>query len=150
MVFRMTTPIRAPRAGMTLIEVMLAVVILSTGLIALLTCASRLMAVAGQAKNYETARRLLGQVEVESPLRLKEEIEEGTETGTFSTGEKGWTWERTIQHIGEEEEARDGLFLVTTRVRWSNRGKNVTEETVTYRYIPKNFEGVHTLLPNTP
>ena len=135
---------------MTLIEVMLAVVILSTGLIALLTCASRLLAVAGQAKNYETARRLLSQVEVESPLRLKDDIAEGTETGTFSTGEKGWRWERTIRHIGEEEEARDGLFLVTTRVAWSHRGKNVSEQTVTYRYVPKNFEGVHTLLPNTP
>ena len=60
------------RAGVTLIEVMLATVILSAGISALVLAATRALAVAGKAKEYETARRLIGQVDLEIPPNFQE------------------------------------------------------------------------------
>jgi hypothetical protein len=140
---------RKGREGMTLLEVMLAVVVLTTGLIALVTAASRCIAVAGQAKNYELARRMMGQVEVESPLWLKDEIEAGSESGTFTDGPKGWSWTRDIENLGEDDETQEGLFKVRTRVLWGGRGGTQFEEEEQYLFVPKNFEGVFTLKPNT-
>lgn len=130
--------------GMTLLEVMLAVLILTTGLIALVTAASRCIAVAGQARDYEQARRLMGRVEVESPLWVKEEIGAGVEGGVFTGGPRGWSWAREIVDCGADDETREGLFLVKTRVMCGGRGVEEEEE---YLFVPKNFEGVFTLKP---
>ena len=59
---------------MTLVEVLLAIVILGSALAALLGAASQAIGVVKQARNYETARTMLAQVEVEKPLRLEDEI----------------------------------------------------------------------------
>ena len=77
---------------MTLVEVMLAVVILGMALGGLVEAASRALAVVRQARNYELARRMLGRVEAENPLRLLDEIVPGTESGGFDGGPAGWSW----------------------------------------------------------
>ena len=81
---------------MTLIEVLLAVVILGASLGALVEAASRALAVVRQARNYETARRMLGEVDAEHPLWLKDEIVPGQESGGFTGGPPGWRWTRTV------------------------------------------------------
>ncbi len=86
---------RSSRSGLTLIEVMLATVILAVGLTALVTATSRCLAVAGKAKEYETARRLVGQVDLEIPIEF-EELEEGAESGRFSGEFRDYTWRREI------------------------------------------------------
>jgi len=121
------------RYALTLIEVLLALTILSIGLFVMIATASRCLAVARQAKHYEKARHLLARVEVEEPLPLKEEIEEGTESGGFRGESSDYRWRRTIELVGEEE---DALFEVTTRVMWSDRGQQAFEEVVTYLHAP--------------
>jgi len=135
-----TTPIPhhsilpARKAGMTLIEVMLAIVILGIGAGTLLVATARCMAVATKAKHYSTAHRLLLRVNTENPL-TRGEVDDGTESGTF---EDGYSWEREI--IESENEDREGLYTIRTRITWSARGRNAFEETTSYLYIPPKEE----------
>ena len=142
---------REARAGMTLVEVLLAIVILGSALAALLSAASQAIGVVKQARNYETARTMLGMVEVEKPLRLEEEITVGEESGSFKDGPAGWTWKRRIEPAseeGEDDELMGGLYLVTTTVYWgSGSGRTSSEETVRYLYVPENIDGKRTLRP---
>lgn len=139
----------ARRAGMTLIEVLLAVVILGTALGALVEAASRSLAVVRQARNYETARRMLGEVDAENPLWLKDEIAPGHESGGFTGGPSGWRWSRAVQHLGDADEDKEGLFIVTTRVIWSHGNNQGREEISQYLFVPKNVDGKYSLKPKT-
>jgi prepilin-type N-terminal cleavage/methylation domain-containing protein len=123
-----TAPFR--KAGLTLIEVMLAIVILGIGAGTLLVATSRCVAVATKARHYSTAHRLIQQVNVEKPL-TRGEIYAGVESGTF---ENGYSWQREI--IENENEDREGLYTVRTRISWSASGPNAFEETVAYLYVP--------------
>ncbi|HOE36035.1 MAG TPA: prepilin-type N-terminal cleavage/methylation domain-containing protein [Kiritimatiellia bacterium] len=138
---------RRNRAGMTLIEVMLAVVILGMALGVLVGAASRALAVVRQARNYELARRMIGRVEVESPLRLKDRIEAGTENGSFSGGPAGWSWSRKLEDLGADDEEQEGLFRLTTRVTWAQGEQRSAEEVVQLLYVPKNSSGEFSLKP---
>ena len=144
-------PVRERRAGMTLAEVLLAIVILGAALAALLGAASQAIGVVKQARNYETARTMLALVEVEKPLRLEEEITVGEDGGSFQDGPPGWRWTRKIEAAseeGEDDEKMGGLYLVTTTVYWgSGSGKTSSEETVRYLYVPENIDGKRTLKP---
>ena len=132
---------------MTLVEVLMAVVILGTALVALVEAASRALAVVRQARNYEIARRMLGQVDAENPLRLLDEIQAGEESGGFESGPAGWSWTRTIEDLGADDEQKEGLFQVTTRVLWSQGERQGMEETVQLLYVPENSDGTRTLKP---
>lgn len=127
-----TAPSR--KAGLTLIEVMLAMMILGIGAGTLLVATSRCVAVATKARHYSTAHRLIQQVNVEKPL-TRGEIDAGVESGTF---ENGYSWEREV--IENENEDQEGLYTVRTRVSWSASGPNAFEETVAYLYIPPEKE----------
>ena len=144
-------PNRPGREGMTLVEVLLAIVILGSALAALLGAASQAIGVVKQARNYETARTMLAQVEVEKPLRLEDEITVGEDGGIFRDGPDGWRWSRKIEAAseeGEDDEKMGGLYLVTTTVYWgSGSGKTSSEETVRYLYVPENIDGKRTLRP---
>ena len=127
---------------------MLAVVILGTALGALVEGASRALAVVRQARNYEQARRMLGRVEAENPLRLLDEISAGRESGGFDGGPAGWSWERILEDFGEEDEQQEGLFRMTTRVYWTRAGEGRgLEEIVQMLYVPENSDGKRTLKP---
>jgi len=134
---------------MTLIEVMLAVVILGSALVALLSATSRALAVVRQARNYEMARRMLGRVEAENPIRLMDEITAGQESGSFDGGPSGWSWNRVIEDYGMDDEQKEGLFLLTTRVYWTKGSTKGMEETIQYLFVPENSDGVRTLKPKT-
>ena len=143
-------PFPAPgsrRSGLTLIEVMLAVAILGMALGGLIEAASRALAVVRQAQNYEMARRMLGRVDAENPLRLLDEIVAGEESGGFESGPQGWTWTRMIADFGADDEQKKGLFQLTTRVSWSQGERRGMEETVQLLYVPKNSDGKFTLKP---
>lgn len=122
---------RQSKKGLTLIEVLLAVVILGVGAGVLMLATARCLAVISQARHYSTAQRLILQVGAEHPL-TRAEVEAGSESGDFDD-EPGYTWEREITE--PEDENRAGLYTVRTRVSWSDRGKNSFEETVTWHYI---------------
>ena len=122
----------ASKKGMTLIEVLIALVILTVGVSSLMVAMSRCLSVVRTARNREVARGLLRRVDIEHPIDRKT-LEETDESGDFEDLE-GYTWSRVILMVDEEE--RPGLFLVTTRVQWAERGRAAFEEITTYNYAP--------------
>lgn len=112
----------------------MALVILGTGLVVLIAAASRCIAVVRKVRNFETSRELLAQVELENPIQLEEKIEDANKSGAFSYPYGGYTWNREVEFVGNEE---DGLFEVRTTIGWSERGENVSEKFVTYVYAPE-------------
>ncbi|NCC52838.1 MAG: prepilin-type N-terminal cleavage/methylation domain-containing protein [Spartobacteria bacterium] len=128
------------KQGLTLIEVMLALVILGISLVGLTATTSRCLAIARKARNYENARRLLGQIELTDPL-FDEEIEPGDDSGSFDPPYEDYKWSRTIEQVAEEGEDEEGLYKITMRVIWSDRGRDTKEEVVTYLYAPEATEG---------
>lgn len=122
---------RINTAGMTLIEVILAALILSVGLGGLLLAASRSMAVLRAARMFEEARWTLSLGELEYPPVVTEDIQDML-AGPVEY-DNGYTFERMV----EESENDDGLHIMRTRVTWGDRGRERFEEVVQYVYIPE-------------
>ena len=120
------------KKGMTLIEVLIALVILSVGVGAMMEAMIRCLSVVRTARNREMARSLLRRIDVEFPIDEKA-IDELSEDGDFDDVE-GYVWSREILVVDEEE--RPGLFIVTTRVQWAERGRDTFEEVTIYKYVP--------------
>ena len=114
------------RSGLTLIEVLVAVAIVGTGFVVLLTGAARCLAVMKLARHYQTAQWVLGRGEAEFPLTATDDVEELEVSG--EEYENGFTFSREI----EEDEDEDELFVVRTRVTWTDSGHERYEETVRY------------------
>ncbi len=124
--------ISASKKGMTLIEVLIAMVILSVGVSSLMLAMSRCLAVVRTARNRDVARGLIQRVDIENPIESAD-MEEFSESGDFEDTE-GYTWFRETLRVDEEE--RPGLFLVTTRIQWSEKGRDAFEEITIYKYTP--------------
>lgn len=124
---------RNAKAGLTLIEVLLAVAILGFGIAGMVMAGGRCLAVARQARNYQQAREALAQVEVEEPLALVENMDRGNESGTLRAPYDKFRWERKVEPIGLEQ---DYLYQVTTSIMWSEEGKHGGEAVTTYVYRP--------------
>lgn len=120
------------KRGLTLIEVLLAVAILGVGAGVLMLATARCLAVVSRSRHYSTAQRLILQAEAEHPL-TRSSMETASGSGRFDN-EPGYIWERRITE--PEDETRKGLYVVRTRVGWSDRGRENFEEVVTWRYIP--------------
>lgn len=130
----------ASRAGLTLVEVILALVILGTALTALIAAASRALAVVRQAKNLDTSRELFGVLEVMEPIQppFIEEIEEAAGSGNFERPYENYRWERTVEVVGDEE---DGLWLLTMTISWKENERQRSESVQTYVYWPEDKQG---------
>ena len=122
------------RAGLTLLEVLLAIIILGIGLIVLVSTASKCLSVAKKARNYETARELLARVELEHPIK-KDKMEEADGDGSFDADYSGYRWTRKVDLVGLE---KDGLWEVSTTVSWSESSGGNSEEIVTYVHAPQD------------
>ncbi len=93
---------------------------------------SRCLSVVRTARNREVARGLFQRVDIENPIESVD-MEELSESGEFDDTE-GYQWFRNIVIVDEEE--RPGLFLVTIRIQWSERGRDAFEEITVYKYAP--------------
>ena len=124
------------KRGLTLIEVMLAVVILGISLVILVSTAAKCLSIAKKARNYETARELLARLELEEPIK-KDKITDANGSGSFDSEYSAYTWEREVEFVGLEE---DGLWKVTSTVKWSESTGQNSEQLVTYLFAPQ--EGV--------
>lgn len=116
------------RAGLTLIEVLLAVIILSVSLTALLVASSRCIAVMTASRNYQTARWLLQMKQLEHPILYDtleniEDIEVSVEID-----DNGFSFERIV----EDDEDEDDLYLVKSVVSWTRKGYTVKEDYIEY------------------
>jgi prepilin-type N-terminal cleavage/methylation domain-containing protein len=126
--------VRHSRSGLTLVEVLLAVAILGAGLTVLLTGAARCLVVMRNAKQYQRAQWAMKMGELEHPLIVSNDLEDLEVTG--ETYDHDFTFTREVDE--EEESDDDGLFVVRTRVTWSDKGSEMKDEVVQYIYSPDN------------
>jgi prepilin-type N-terminal cleavage/methylation domain-containing protein len=127
------------RAGFSLIEVMIATAILGIGIAGIVVAGSKCLAVARQARNYEVAREAVARVEIEEPIVLEEKIENAENSGTLEAPYQNFTWQRSVERVGLEE---DALYEVTTIVQWSEGSDKGREEIVTFVRRPgENLPG---------
>ncbi|MDF7825558.1 prepilin-type N-terminal cleavage/methylation domain-containing protein [Pontiellaceae bacterium B12227] len=127
----------ASKKGLTLVEVLLALVILSVGVSSMMMAMSRCLAVVRTARNRDVARGLVQRIDLEFPIE-EVDMAELSESGDFD-GLDGYTWFRDIEIVDEEE--RPGLFFVTLRVQWAERGRDAFEEVSMFKYAP-NAESI--------
>jgi len=122
-------PNNRPKSGMTLVETVLALAILSIGIFILLETTAKCLAVVRMARNYQTARAVLDCGESEYPLRGTNTIEQNTVEGVDYDG---YAFSRDLQPVDGEEK----LFMVVTKVAWSETGHESGEELIGYVYCP--------------
>lgn len=118
------------RAGMTLVEVLLAAAILALGLTSLLIGISSCLAVMRASREFESAQWVLGAGELKYPIRPVEDLEELNVDGDTDLAE-GYRFEREVQEkelLASEED--DGLYELRTRVSWGEGGPGESEEVV--------------------
>jgi hypothetical protein len=127
------SPVTDSRLGLTLVEVILAIAILGLGIAGMVAAAAKCLAVARQARNYETAREALARVELKYPVELEEKIMDAADSGTLDRPYDGYSWRREVEEVGLEE---DTLFKITTTIAWSDSGRNSEETIVTFVYRP--------------
>ncbi|VGO15279.1 hypothetical protein PDESU_03861 [Pontiella desulfatans] len=122
----------ASKRGLTLIEVLIALIILSVGVSSMMVAMARCLSVVRTARNRDVARGLIQRVDIENPIESVD-MDEMTEDGDFDDVE-GYTWFREILMVDEEE--RPGLFEVTTRIQWSEKGRDAFEAITVFKYAP--------------
>lgn len=117
------------KSGMTLVETVLALAILSIGIFILVETTAKCLAVVRMARNYQTARATLGRGESEYPLRGTNSVEQNKVEGVDYNG---YVFSRDLQPVDGEKK----LYMVVTKVTWSETGHESGEELVSYVYCP--------------
>ncbi len=116
-------------SGMTLVEVLLAMAILTLGLFSLTAAASRCLAIMRTASQYHAARAVLDQGSLEYPL-----IRYGREVYNLEVNPVnypgGYIFERTSEEVEDEEK----LYIIQTRVSWARRGNEARIEIWDYLF----------------
>ncbi len=119
---------RAGRSGMTLIEVLLAAVILGAGMTVLLTAASRCINAVRVSRQYQDAQFILSRGEADFPAVIRDGVEDLEVDDERYPG--GFVFSRTV----DDDEDEDHLWALRTRVTWSDRGRRPYHEVVRYVY----------------
>ncbi len=125
------------KAGMTLVEVMLAVFILAVCLIGLLQG----MAVSAQyfhASHFvQQAMNVLAKGDAAHPMAINEDPVSDLEVTPDGELLAGWTYER----VCEEDEDEDGLYTVRTKVVQGHGGPGNEMEFLSLLYFPEGLSG---------
>ena len=112
--------------GFTLIEVMLAVIILSVGLTVMLTAASRCLAIMRSAKNYQTAQWTLNKGDLDYPIVTTNDVKSLVVSPVEYPG--GFSFSREI----DDDDDKDHLYVMHTKVSWSDHSHQMSEEVIRY------------------
>jgi prepilin-type N-terminal cleavage/methylation domain-containing protein len=127
------------QSGLTLVEVLVALAILTASAGVLLTATSRCLNVVRVAKNYYEARRILELGDLEHPVLVvkKEESPEAKEDKVINltVGPIDYPNGFTFSRLSERSETHEDLLEIRTRVSWSARGRDSFEEVTTYLYF---------------
>ena len=124
-------------SGLSLVEVLLSIVILSVGISALMIATNKCLVVLKRAQNRDIAYNLIRQIDTDYPIQ-KSELDEKIESGSFKNYDD-FTWEREI--FFEDFEKTPGLFLINLTVMWSEKG-NVSNEKISYYIYAPEAESV--------
>ena len=119
-------------AGFTLLEVMLAVIILGGALAVLYRSIIVNVRMIDVSRERQEVAYVFSLGELEYPLRDIEDIEEDAVVDPDPSLKEGYVFERTVDEKEDPEEGveDDGLYVVRTTVTWGD-GRN-TEEIVRY------------------
>lgn len=124
--------------GFTLIEVLLAVVLLGVSLTVFLNAASQSLAFISEAESYQQARTYLNLLDLQEPLDL-DELEPGEtweDSGSLEVDSSEQVrWRRVVTPYGKDE---DGFFHLRTDVRW---GESYGESIETYLFLRDAKQG---------
>ena len=120
-----------PRAGFTLVEAVLAMALLSIGIFVLIECTAKCLAIIRTSRNYQTARTVLDQGELDYPLIGTNAADKNTVAPVKYPN--NYTFSRDLIPVDGEE----SLYLVKTRVAWSETGQASFEEVLSYLYSPQ-------------
>jgi prepilin-type N-terminal cleavage/methylation domain-containing protein len=127
--------INRSKAGMTLVEILMALAILAISAGVLMTATSRCLAVVSTAKNYYEARRILETGELDYPLLVvKKKNEKDLKALNLNVGPIDYPRNFTYQRTSERDADKEDLMIVKTRVSWSAKGKASFEEVTSYLY----------------
>jgi hypothetical protein len=121
---------------MTLVEVIMAVAILSAGMVALLTAGSRCVAVMKAARNYQTAQWTMGRGEADYPILETNDIDTLEVAGESYPG--GFVYSRKVDEKPFDE--KNHLYILRIQVQWGGDDGTV-EEVVRCIYQPPDEEG---------
>jgi hypothetical protein len=125
---------------MTLVEILMALAILSIAAGVLMTATSRCLAVVSTAKNYYEARRILETGELDYPLLVIQKKGEKDLTAlNLNIGPIEYPHHFTFERKSERDEQKEDLMIVKSRVTWSAKGKTAFEEVTTYLFYTNNL-----------
>ena len=125
---RLATPQRN-EAGFLLLEVLVAVFLLAICVFGLIECLGRCVAAARSIQSYTVSDILLANKSYEYRQDpLKDNFSD--QQGTFEDY-PGYSWTRKLEGTDIE-----GMWQQTISVYWYERGREVSESVVEYRYLP--------------
>lgn len=125
-------------SAFSLIEVLLAVLVLGVALTVFFSAANQGLSFTMQARDYQVYREILRELEFREPLDL-ENIKAEEITGSFTHEEFGnYQWRRSIESVGKEE---DEFYSITTRVWREGQSAEDGESTETFLYQPDALAG---------
>ncbi len=122
--------LQVSKNGLTLIEAVLALAILAISVIVFAETTARCFKIVRVSRNYEIARAVLDRGEADFPLRGTNSINDNEVDGYLY--ENGFKFSRKLEKLSEEEK----VFIVKTRVSWSEYGRDAFEEVVSLLYSP--------------
>ncbi len=120
---------RIRHRGMTLVEVLLAMAILTIGLFSLTAAASRCLAVMRAAGQYHAAQAVLDQGTLEYPL-----VRAGREMYNMDVSPVSYPGGYVFERRAEEVEDEEKLYVIINQVSWAHRGRENRITTWDYRF----------------
>lgn len=132
---------QAPRRGLTLIEVLLATLILGLGITTLMAGMMSCLGVMKASREYADAEWVLGLGELKHPIRPTENVKEDLTVESDALDkdlpealrDRGYEYTRSVDD--EADDDKDKLFVVRTQVSWGDgRGDKRQSENV-IRYV---------------
>jgi len=121
--------------GFTLIEVLIATMILATGLLVLMTGVSNCAKMLILSKQYQQAHYVFSLGELKYPIEETDDVEKDLPVSPDSMLVEKFEFSRTVdEKVLGTNEVDDGLYVVRTVVSWG-KADNQREELV--RYVRK-------------
>jgi prepilin-type N-terminal cleavage/methylation domain-containing protein len=142
---------RNTRTGFTLIEILIATMILSTGIMVLLTGVGNCAKMMTLSKQFQETQYIFSLVDLKYPIEATKDVENDLPVDSVSAVEllenpsqqmqeilERYTFERTVDERElETNQVDDGLFIVRSIVSWGP-GEDEREELLRYVRQDKN------------